>query len=98
MNKKEHLMVVAMEECAEIQQAIAKSLRFGLQDHRPETPTMTNEQEILTEYYQLMAVMEMLQEESLHLPDAEVIQQIKQQKKAKVLKYMAYAKEQGCIS
>ena len=55
MNKKEHLMVVAMEECAEIQQAIAKSLRFGLQDHRPETPTMTNEQEILTEYYQLMA-------------------------------------------
>ena len=30
MTKQEYLLTVAMEECAEIQQAISKALRFGM--------------------------------------------------------------------
>lgn len=36
MNTTEHLLVVLGEECAEVQQNIAKALRFGLDDHHPD--------------------------------------------------------------
>ena len=31
MTREEHLLVVAMEECDEVSQRIAKALRFGLE-------------------------------------------------------------------
>jgi len=30
VNRQEHLLVIAAKECAEIQHAIAKAMRFGL--------------------------------------------------------------------
>ena len=50
MNKLEHLLVVVNEECAEIQQATSKALRFGLYNGHPNKETM-NEEDILIEYY-----------------------------------------------
>lgn len=45
MNLKEHLLTVLSEECAEVQQAVSKALRFGAKDSRPGTDS-TNAQEI----------------------------------------------------
>jgi hypothetical protein len=35
MKESERLLIVAMEECAEIQQEISKALRFGTENHHP---------------------------------------------------------------
>lgn len=96
MDLKEHLMVVAIEECAEIQQAFAKVMRFGLEDYHPEKPEETNEDQLLTEFYQLIAMVEELQEKKLlkTLPK-EMINAIKQEKLRKVYHYMNYSKEKG---
>ena len=61
MIKNENLFVTAMEECAEIQQAISKILRFGKNNYHPNDPNKeTNEHQFLKEYYQLKAVVNML--------------------------------------
>ena len=60
MTKDECLLVVLSEECAEVQQAVSKALRFGLNNCHPDTPGCTNEYNILYEFYQLEEVMYML--------------------------------------
>lgn len=60
MNRGEYLMVVASEECAEIQQNISKAIRFGVDNHHPDKPEITNGYEILKEFNQLRAVIDML--------------------------------------
>ena len=35
MNKQEYLLTCLSEECAEIQQAVSKALRFGLDNYNP---------------------------------------------------------------
>ncbi len=95
MKKREHLLVCLMEECAEVQQAVAKGLRFGLDDHHPDYSEITNEAEILTEFYQLVTVMELLQEEgSIERLTNEEIAKIKENKRAKLNKYMKYSREE----
>ncbi len=99
MNSTENLFIVASEECAEIQQCISKTLRFGADDCHPDRPDSTNEIELLTEYYQLQAVIEMLQEKgALKTLSAEEIETIKVSKKAKVLKYAEYSKKIGLLN
>lgn len=99
MNSTENLFIVASEECAEIQQCISKTLRFGVDDCHPDRPDSTNELELLTEYYQLQAVIEMLQEKgALKTLSAEEIETIKVSKKAKVLKYAEYSKKMGLLN
>ena len=95
MTKTEHLLTCLMEECAEIQKAAAKALRFGLDDHHPDTPGVTNADEIAREYIDLLAIIEMLREESI-IPMLASPQMV-QAKKDKVLKYMAYARARGVL-
>ena len=64
MNNTEHLLTCLMEECAEIQKAAAKALRFGLDDHAPDSGS-TNADDISTEIIDLLAVIEMLKEENI---------------------------------
>lgn len=98
MNSTENLFIVASEECAEIQQCISKTLRFGADDCHPDRPESTNEIELLTEYYQLQAVMELLMEKgALKTLSAEEIEAIKASKKAKVMKYAEYSKQAGLL-
>lgn len=89
MSEMEYLLATTAEEGAEVIQAATKAIRFGLQNHHPDRPEATNEAELLTEVYQLVAVVEMLQERGLvkTLP-AEVIEGIKATKKEKVSFYM----------
>ncbi|WP_314062117.1 hypothetical protein [uncultured Vagococcus sp.] len=98
MKLKEYLTVVAMEECAEIQQVLSKALRFGFDDTHPNKPSDSNEAEILTEYYQLAAMIEELQkQEILGTYSQDTIDRIKVDKIDKVYHYMEYSKQKGLL-
>ncbi|HWR06153.1 hypothetical protein [Sporomusa sp.] len=92
MNNTEHLLVCLAEECAEIQQAVTKALRFGLQDGYKET---TPAQDIARECCDLIAVIELLEEVGI-IEKTGTIQAI-EQKKARVRHYMEYAREHGTL-
>ena len=98
MNYNENLLVVAQEECAEIQQEISKALRFGLDNYHPAVPTMSNAHRILTQYYQLQEVMEMLISGGV-LPELSytAIEAIKHDKKCNVEKYARLSQSLGRI-
>lgn len=77
-----------MEESAEIIQACSKSIRFGLFNHNPRTPDRTNTDDIMIEYYQLQAIMEIAQSEGiLPILTDEEIKSIKDDKKRKIKHY-----------
>lgn len=92
MNKTEHLLTCLAEECAEVQQAVTKALRFGLDDNFKET---TPAQDIVRECIEVIAVIKLLEEEGL----IEIIGALEaiEQKKAKIRHYMQYAKERGTL-
>lgn len=95
MNKIENISVTVMEECAEVQQAISKSLRFGYDCCNPANPDTNNAKDILTEYYQLQAMMELLISESgldKYCSDEEITQ-IKNNKVKKFLEYYKTSKD-----
>lgn len=93
MTKGENLLVTLSEECAEVQHAVSKTLRFGKGDYNPATPQITNELEILTEYYHLVAVMEMLIDTGVlrRLEDSD-IKEIKTSKKHKIEIYQSVSR------
>lgn len=98
MTKSENLLITLAEECAEVQQAISKTLRFGKNCYNPATPQITNELEVLTEYHQLIAVMEMLVDSGVlsQLSDKDIAK-IKADKKCKVEHHQAISYDRGCI-
>jgi NTP pyrophosphatase (non-canonical NTP hydrolase) len=94
MNRTEHLLTCLMEECAEVQKAAAKALRFGLENGSPDTQT-TNAQDIAKECTDLIAIMEMLEME--HIIKAFRLFPSINEKKVKVNTYMEKAKEWGTL-
>lgn len=99
MNKIENISITVMEECAEVQQAISKGLRFGYDCYNPSNPNTNNARDILTEYYQLQAMMELLISETgldKYCSDEEIVQ-IKNNKVKKFLKYQEISKELGNV-
>lgn len=94
MNKTEHLLVCLAEECAEVQQAVTKALRFGLTDGRPQS-TATNAEDISAEFSDVLAIIELLEEEGVlsRMSDIHAVDR----KKARVREFMAYAKVQGTL-
>jgi hypothetical protein len=38
MTRDEHLMTIAMEECAEVAQRVSKAVRFGMEEIQPGQP------------------------------------------------------------
>ena len=91
-NKTKNLLIVAMEESAEIAQACSKAIRFGLVSHHP-SKSKTHEHEIMVEYYHLQAIIEELQKDG-KLPTYTNghIKNIKENKITKVEKYMSKEK------
>ena len=98
MNKGEYLMVVAAEECAEIQENISKAIRFGVANHHPDKPETTNGHEILKEFNQLRAVIDMLIIGE-HIPGIshEEANEIYRDKVAAVKHWQAYSKGIGML-
>ncbi|HML33827.1 hypothetical protein [Sporomusa sphaeroides] len=92
MTETEHLLVCLAEECAEIQQAVTKALRFGLQDnYKDSTPA----QDIARELCDLIAVVELLEEAGV-IKKTGTIDAI-ERKKARVWHYMEYARARGTL-
>lgn len=60
MKRYENLLITASEDGAQLQHAISKALRFGLDNHHPETDTK-NAEKIVEEYYKLSAIVMHLQ-------------------------------------
>jgi len=94
MNKTEHLLTVLSEECAEITKEVSKALRFGLEDHAPNSHE-SNRERITKEVADFIGVVEMLYDNQIikkpMLFDIE-------EKKKKVAKYMQYAENTGALA
>jgi NTP pyrophosphatase (non-canonical NTP hydrolase) len=73
----DHLLVVLMEECAEVQQAASKCYRFGLTDE--------NHSRLVAELNDLLAAVEMLEESGVN--KFLVYKDKMEEKKRKVLYY-----------
>ena len=91
MNKKEHLLTILIEECAEVQQAATKTLRFGLKD-RKKGVGPTNEEHLAYELNDLSAVVELLNAEGMNLHHNIGLVTTK---KMKVGRYLEYSRELG---
>lgn len=76
-NFREHLLVVLMEECAEVQQACSKILRFGGSE--------ANRMDLFHEWNDLLATTEMIRDEGLG--SFMECSELKEKKKEKVKRY-----------
>ena len=87
--KIKDLFIIAMEESAEIAQACSKAIRFGLNSYDPKNTNKTiHKDEILTEYYQLQAIIEELQfNDALPYYSYHHINKIKKNKINKINRY-----------
>ncbi len=93
---KEHLMIIAMEECCEISHELSKAIRFG-PDEVYEMIGLSNIQRALKEYNQLVAVLEMLRDHGVFSGDMRD-QKVIDEKKIKVAEYMDYAMRLGVVA
>lgn len=104
MTENENLVVVAMEECAEIQQLLSKSMRFGFDNYHPNDITRTTNLDLLIEEYgQLTAVMDqLLINENIDINNWKDINEntfddIKKNKINKVQQYVQLSRSLGLI-
>ena len=94
MNRLEHLLTILTEECAEVQQATTKALRFGLDEGRD--IKVLNSQRMNLEMNDLFAVIEMINDEvgQFMYRDSRLLAR----KIEKVEKYLSYSKECGTLT
>ncbi len=90
MTRQEHLLVILMEECAEVAQRASKALRFGLTEIQP-GQALTNAQRIEYELGDLYTIHEMLKDENEDAFDmsSEKLDQYVDAKVAKVENFLA---------
>lgn len=94
MNKREYLLTKLIEECLEVAQRATKALCFGINEIEP-GQSLDNFERLNAEWNDLLATKELLTEEA----DIELYRDVSQivAKRAKILKFMAYSREQGCL-
>lgn len=104
MTENENLVVVAMEECAEVQQLLSKSMRFGFYNYHPDDITRTTNLDLLIEEYaQLIAVMDqLLINENININNwkdinGNTFDNIKKNKTNKVQQYVQLSRSLGLI-
>ena len=95
MNIKEHLLVCLIEECAEIQHAASKALRFGLNDGYPGADT-TNSQDIAREITDLIAVIDLCREHGIATQPS-VSREMYEMKQSRIKEYIEYARTKGAL-
>ncbi|CAK0767358.1 conserved hypothetical protein [Gammaproteobacteria bacterium] len=95
MTRNENLLTILGEECVETAQRVSKAIRFTLEEIQPEQE-LTNAQRIVYEFNDILAVMEILQEEGVF--DKVIDREAIDKKKIKVAKYLAYSTQIGTVS
>ena len=95
MTELEHVFSCLSEEAGEITQEVSKILRFGVNDVHPSIENFVpNEERLSNEINDLMGVVEMLKERGIKI---ELSATKMLEKKAKVEKYMEYARGKGTL-
>jgi hypothetical protein len=90
LTRQDHLLIILGEECAEVQQRIAKIQRFGLDEVQPGQP-LTNRERLKLEVYDVLAMVEMLSaDKMLEWPGREMRDAL-DAKKAKVEHFLDYS-------
>lgn len=92
MNRLEHLLTILSEECSEIIQECSKSLRFGIDD---DFIGKTNLEKLTIEFNQMLAVVDMLKDEGVHI---KIDQNIKSAKRDKIEEFLIYSRERGTLN
>lgn len=93
MNRAEHLLVILAEEAAEVAKEAAKCLRFG-PDETYAAKGITNAERVVDELIDLLALVEMLQDEKILRQSIFCADRI-DAKKRKVEAHLAYSKQCG---
>jgi hypothetical protein len=93
MTKLEYLLVTLGEEAAEVVQACSKAVRFGLYDPTREKPARRL---ILEELADMLAVLDLLEEEGVFTPD-EITDDMLDAAKARKLEKMQHSRERGIL-
>lgn len=98
MNQYENILVTISEECAEIQKAVSKALRFGLENHHPDQPDCSNADDILFEFIHLQTLIEGFQRHG-YLPkwDDYTVKTIKDDKIKSMVKWQEVSFECGVL-
>ena len=101
MTKEEHLLVILMEEAAEIQHIASKCLRFGMLNSYGEGHP-TNHFRLIGELLDMKAVVQMLEEHgTITLPHVgergNAIEFAVETKKRKVEDYMKVSQVENCL-
>lgn len=95
MNRVEHLLWILAEECAEVAQRVSKAARFTLCEVQPDQQ-FTNAERIMHEYCDLLATLQMLEDEgALRLP-ADANERI-EIKRLKVAQFLLLSAELGTL-
>lgn len=94
MTRKEMLLTILAEECAETAQRVSKALRFTLEEIQP-GQDFTNAERIVYEFNDICAMMEILSEGNIlsGLYDSSAIWA----KKEKIKKYLEYSEAVGAL-
>lgn len=89
MNRREHLLTILSEECAEVAQRVTKTLRFGKDEMEPKQD-YTNEGRLIQELNDFVAAVEMIFE----CPIVDLInEQMVAAKKEKVERFLNYSRD-----
>jgi hypothetical protein len=97
VNRTEHLLTQAAEECAEIAQRCSKAARFGLSEVQEGQP-YNNAKRIVIEFGDLLGVLELLENDGHIDLDPRGLDVLKEAKKKKIEQYMAYAEKCGTLT
>lgn len=95
VNEIQYLLICLIEECAEVQHRATKAMRFGLDEIQPNQP-MNNDDRLREELHDLFAVIELLAARSVGGMNSLNRERI-DQKKEKVLHFMAYSRMLGIL-
>lgn len=97
MNREQHLLILLMEECAEVSQRASKALRFGLHEIQ-KGQDQTNAQRLLNEMIDVSAVsLELVHISAIKNVPLVEWQELVKQKQQRIHEFMKYSHDLGIL-